>query len=255
MKKKNTLIYKILFTISCIVFVVCAVCLIKIYTSGRSNRDEFSNTTQATVANVEETTELPDNPIDFNKLQKKNSDIYAWIEIPGTKIDYAVLQSTSNNNDLFYLDHNMYGEYEFSGAIFSQSQNSLNFDDPVTVLYGHNMKNGSMFNNLHKFKDEKFFKKNNTIYIYTPGHILEYEIVAAYIFDDRHILNTYNFSDKKDIKAYIKTIKNPHSLVKNVKEDLKISTSDKILTLSTCTSSDTQRYLVQGVLINDTLTK
>lgn len=255
MKSKKNLINKIIFTISCIVFIACAIILIKIYTSGSSNRDEYSNKKQTETNIVEETTSLPENPIDFAKLQKKNKDIYAWIEVPDTKIDYAIVQSSSKKDDLFYLDHDMYGKSEFSGAIFSQKQNSKDFSDPVTVLYGHNMKNGTMFNNLHKFKDSKFFKKHKTFYVYTPGHILEYKIVSAYIFDDRHILNTYNFSDKKDLKSYIETITNPRSLEKNVRDDLKITTNDKILTLSTCTASDSQRYLVQGVLINDTITK
>lgn len=253
MNNKKRVFYRIMFCISLVVFIICAIYLIKIFTSGSSDRDDFSNTTHETSV-AEETTVLPDNPINFKKLQNENKDIYAWIEIPDTKINYAILQSSSKKDDLFYLDHNMYGEYEFSGSIFSQKQNSKDFSDPVTVLYGHNMINGSMFNNLHKFKDADFFKKHKTMYVYTPGHILEYEIVSAYIFDDRHILNTYNFSDKKELKSYIETITDPRSLVKNVRKDLKITTKDKILTLSTCTSSDSQRYLVQGVLKNDTIT-
>lgn len=254
MKNRKNTVSKITFILSCVVFIICVILLIKIYTSGSSNRDDFSNTTQSTTV-VQETTSLADNPINFKKLKKTNKDVYAWIEIPGTKVDYAIAQSSGKKDDLFYLDHNIYGEYEFSGTIFSQKQNSKNFDDPVTVLYGHNMKNGTMFNTLHKFEDADFFKKHKTIYIYTPGHILEYTIVSAYVFDDRHILNTYNFANTKDLKAYIKTIKNPRTMEKNVRKNFKIKNSDRILTLSTCTSSDSQRYLVQGVLTNDTVTK
>ena len=74
----------------------------------------------------------------FKKLKKTNKDIYAWIDVPGTKVNYAVVQSSGKKDDLFYLEHNIYGNYEFSGSIFSQRQNSKNFSDPVTVLYGHN---------------------------------------------------------------------------------------------------------------------
>ena len=66
------------------------------------------------------------------------------------------------------VKHNIYGNYEFSGSIFSQRQNSKDFSDPVTVLYGHNMKNGTMFNTLHKFENKDFFKKHSKVYIYTP---------------------------------------------------------------------------------------
>jgi sortase B len=227
-----------------------------------SNMDEYKNTTQSVSSTTPsgddiETTDviLPDNPINFKKLRKTNKDVYAWIKIPDTNIDYAVVQASKHESDLFYLDHNINKNYEFAGMIFSQKANSKNFSDPVTVLYGHNMINGSMFADLHKFKDIKFFKKHSEFYIYTPGHIYTYTIVSSYMYDDRHILNTFNFSKKKDLKKYIKSITNPHSIMSNVREDVKVSTDDKIVTLSTCTATDSQRYLVQGVLTNDELTK
>lgn len=258
-KKSKNIGTKIIFVLSCTVFIICVILVIKMYTSGSSNREEFSATTK--VATVEtkqdasETTTLPDNPIDFKKLKKTNKDIYAWIDVPGTKVNYAVVQSSGKKDDLFYLEHNIYGNYEFSGSIFSQRQNSKDFSDPVTVLYGHNMKNGTMFNTLHKFESKDFFKKHSKVYIYTPKRILEYTIVSAYSFDDRHILNTYDFSKAKDLKSYIKTITNPSSKNKNVREDLTVTKNDNILTLSTCTSTDSERYLVQSILTKITDTK
>jgi sortase B len=117
------------------------------------------------------------------------------------------------------------------------------------------MLNGSMFATLHRFEDPKFFKKHDTITVYTPGHQLTYTIVSAYIYDNRHILNTFDFSKKKDLKEYISSLTKPKSMVSNVREGIKVTTKDHILTLSTCTSVDTQRYLVQGVLTDDTITK
>lgn len=258
-KKSKNIGTKIIFVLSCTVFIICVILVIKMYTSGSSNREEFSATTKVatvkTKQDASETTTLPDNPIDFKKLKKTNKDIYAWIDVPGTKVNYAVVQSSGKKDNLFYLEHNIYGNYEFSGSIFSQRQNSKNFSDPVTVLYGHNMKNGTMFNTLHKFENKDFFKKHSKVYIYTPKRILEYTIVSAYSFDNRHILNSYDFSKAKDLKSYIKTITNPSSKNKNVREDLTVTKNDNILTLSTCASTDSERYLVQSILTKITDTK
>ncbi|MBE6729292.1 MAG: class B sortase [Ruminococcaceae bacterium] len=198
--------------------------------------------------------ELPDNPIDFTALKAKNPDIYAWIKIPGTEVDYAVLQADDEPED-FYLNHNIDGKYEFAGSIYTQKLNSKNFTDPNTILYGHNMNNGSMFASLHKFRKKEFFDNNKYIYIYTPGHILTYEIYSAYRFDNRHILYAFNLNDKDVFSEYIEMTKNPKSTIVNVRKETQVTADSRIITLSTCITNDNYRYLVQGVLIDDQRTK
>ncbi len=204
--------------------------------------------------NREPLPELPDNPIDFATLQAENSDIYAWIRVPGTNVDYPVLQS-SNSNDDFYLHRNIKKQYEFAGSIYSQQFNTKTFKDPNTVLYGHNMLNGSMFASLHKFRDPAFFNENRYIYIYTPGHILTYDIFAAYRFDNRHLLLCFNLRDPDVFADYLKMIRNPDSTIVNEREGITLDASSRLLTLNTCITSDDYRYLVQGVLISDQPTK
>lgn len=199
---------------------------------------------------------LEENPVDFIAEKQKNPDIYAWIYIPGTNINLPVMQRAGD--DSFYLDHNSSGEYAVEGSIYSQSMNSTDFSDPVTVLYGHNMKNGSMFTQLHEFEDPEFFANNTEIYIYTPGHILTYQIVAAYQYDNRHILNSFDFSDTEVRESYFASVLNPSSMLVNVREGATLESSDKIVQLSTCmgdASRTTTRYLVTGVLTNDQATK
>ena len=193
-----------------------------------------------------------DNQIDFKSLQKQNSDIYSWIYIPNTNINYPVLQSRLDDN--LYLDHDIYKNYSFSGSIYSQICNNRDYSDRVTVLYGHNMANGSMFATLHRFYDTDFFNKNKYIYVYTPDRKLTYEIVSAFEYDDRHIMNSFDFSDDNVFSDYLDMIENPHSVSVN-KRNMKLTTDDKILVLSTCLDSGDGRYLVQGVLKKDEPTK
>ncbi len=193
---------------------------------------------------------LPDNPIDFKALQERNSDVCGYIKVPGTNVDYPVLQVT-DLKESYYLNHNIDKKYEFAGSIYSQKYNSRDFTDPHTVLYGHNMLNGSMFATLHRFKNKDFFEQNRYIYIYTPGHILTYEIFAAYRFDNRHLLYWFDCTTQSGFKTYLDTIYNHKDTIKNIKKDVKVTEKDRIITLSTCITNDNYRYLVQGVLIDD----
>lgn len=196
--------------------------------------------------------ELGDVDIDFDALEAINTDIYAWIYIPGTNVDYPVAQSIRDRNDAFYLDHNIYRQYQFSGTIYSEVQNSTDFSDRVTVLYGHNMLNGSMFASLHSFEDEDFFDKNNTVFILTKDKVYTYLIYSAYVYDDRHILNSFFMSDDGVFAEYLDSTLHPHTYNGNVREGVTLDTDSRILTLSTCTNgASNTRYLVQGVLADE----
>lgn len=198
---------------------------------------------------------LPENPVNFEELTSLNSDLYAWIRIPGTVIDYPVAQS-SYEDDNYYLHHNYLGNYEFAGTIYSQRHNTKFFIDRVTVLYGHNMLNGSMFASLHNFSDPDFFEENQYIYIYTDGHILTYQIFAAYEYDNRHILNSFEFHDDEVYSQYLYDCLHPHSTNSIVREGVELDIEDRIITLSTCTNYNSNlRFLVQGVLISDEKTQ
>ena len=190
--------------------------------------------------------------LSFDELMNINHDIYAWIYIPNTAVDYPVVQSILDGDDTFYLDHNIYREYQFSGSIYSETQNSTRFDDPVTVLYGHNLLNGSMFASLHNFEDEEFFKENNTIFIFTQDKVITYFIYAAYTYDDRHILNSYHMEHEDSFREYLDSTLEPRSYNCHIREGVELTTDDRILTLSTCSNGGgNTRYLVQGVKVDE----
>ena len=124
-----------------------------------------------------------ENPIDFASLTAQYPDVYAWITIPGTRIDYPIVQHPSDNG--YYLNHTVDGRKRIEGAIYTENYNSKDFSDPNTLIYGHNMKNGSMFKGLHKYKDRKFMEEHDEVLIYQDGRVLKYKIFAPRRFRRR----------------------------------------------------------------------
>ena len=206
--------------------------------------------------------ELVDNPKNFAELQTQNADICGWLTLPdmtdpdnpGIISDYPILQSSDDPED-FYLDHDVSKKYKFAGSLYIQKMNYKDFSDPNTVIYGHNMINGSMFGKLKQFRNKDFFDKNETFYIYAPGHIYTYRIFSAFVYDNRHILNAFDFYSEDGFAAFLEQSLNPVSMVRNVREGVSVTTADRIVTFSTCTNNSKERYLVEGVLINDQLTR
>ena len=192
--------------------------------------------------------DIPQKNLDWEYIHGLNKDIYAWITIPNTQIDYPILQHETD--DSYYLSHNMDGSKGYPGCIYTEKANYKDFLDFNTVIYGHNMKSGMMFRNLHDFEDRTFFDNNKYIYIYTEEETMVYEIYAAYTANDAHILNTNDFSTELGRQAYLET-----SLAKaeagggNVRDEVEVTSDSVIITLSTCTSRSDQRYLVQALRI------
>lgn len=208
---------------------------------------EEDSTVAATQSAPEE--EPVECPINFAEVMQECPDCYAWIRIPDTNIDYPIVQSPTDN--AFYLDHNAYGDYEYAGAIFTEDYNAKDFSDLNTVIYGHNMKNGSMFQNLHFYEDMAFMEEHPTFEIYLPDKILTYQVFAAYNYDDRHLMTSIDYSESERYLSYLNDIVNQRSMSANIDKDVELTETDRIVTLSTCNGIDDQRYLVQGVLLSE----
>ena len=194
-------------------------------------------------------TDVAEAPVNFDWLAEVNAEIYAWIYIPDTQINYPIAQH-EGADQFFYLNHDFYGNPQFCGCIFSQEPNALDFSDPVTVLYGHNMLNGSMFQNLYFYiQDPEFFNDHKYIYIYMRDETLVYEVISAYYSDNRNILTTHDFSNPTVFADYLEECRNPRTMERHVREDVSLDSDSRILTLSTCRSgAPAQRYLVQAEL-------
>ena len=187
-------------------------------------------------------------PIDFEGLTAKYPDIYAWIYIPGTNVNYPILQREGDN--AYYLNHTFEGKQRAEGAIYTEDYNGKDFMDHNTVIYGHNMKNGSMFQTLHRYKNRQFFEQNQDLYIYQEGRILRYRIFAAYVYDARHLMMSFDFEDETEYQSYLNSILTKKDMSSIIDNSISITTSDRIVTLSTCNNNKAQRYLVQAVLLS-----
>lgn len=193
--------------------------------------------------------DVSERKIDFASMQADvNEDIYAWVYVPGTKVDYPILQRSGNND--FYLDHDLNGKKASCGSIYTENYNEKDFNDNHTVVYGHNMKNGSMFKSLRNYDDKDFFEENKYIYIYTEADTRVYEIFGAYEYTDEHLLLNYKTDNAGGFQKYLDMVKKQPDASGHFNRELTVNSSDKIITLSTCISGkDGSRYLVQGKLI------
>ncbi len=186
--------------------------------------------------------------VDFASLWEINPDIYAWIHIPDTNISYPVVQHPEN--DLFYNSHGVDGAYYSGGSIFSQRWNTRSFEDPMTVLYGHNYDLTAMFSQLNDYADPEFFASHPCIYIYTPDTVYVYEIFASYPHSSEHLLLCHDFSDPEQFAAYFAGLSSVFD--SNYLEESFPEEGDRVLTLSTCYKNNRmQRYLVQGLLVSE----
>lgn len=179
---------------------------------------------------------------------EKNPDVYAHLQVPGTKVDYPVLQS---EEDDYYLTHNLDGSSGYPGCIYSNAVNSQNFSDAITVLYGHNMKNGSMFSALKKFKKKSFFNSHETFSVTTGAGVYTYEIYAALSYPEKYIPSIYNVKSGDGLVDFLNSINSyMDNAGSHVRAGMQVSDTDKICVLSTCvTGQEASRYLVIGKLV------
>lgn len=161
-------------------------------------------------------------------LYNINSDYMGWINIECTTIDYPIVKGYDND---FYLTRDFHKQYLKAGSIFMDYRNK-GFEDKNIVIYGHNMKNGSMFGELNNFKNIDYLQKNKYISITTRNNEkLIYEIFGIYVTDANDTEYTsINFNTEEEFKEYINKIFNKS--IYNL--DIEIKNTDKILTLSTC---------------------
>ncbi|MBC1550864.1 class B sortase [Listeria sp. FSL L7-1434] len=182
---------------------------------------------------------------ELKALQKLNKDMVGWLTIADTEVDYPILQSTDND---YYLHHNYKNEKARAGSIFKDYRNTNEFLDKNTIIYGHNMKDGSMFADLRKYLDKDFFEEHPTFSYESGLANFEVEIFAVYeTTTDFYYIET-DFPEANDFNNYLQKVKQQSMYKSNVE----VSGKDRIITLSTCdTEKDYEkgRMVIQGKLV------
>lgn len=188
---------------------------------------------------AQEERQLPD----FTVLQAWNPDVKAWIYAPGTDIDYPVVQGTDND---YYLNHTADREKSIIGSIFIESRNQEDFQDDVTVLYGHHIRGGRMFSSLSGYKNQTYYDEHPQMYLYTPEQNYEIRLFAGQILDGETGQFPLVFAEAERRQEWVDTIMKDSTF----KSGKAPEAEAKIVALCTCTYEyKNARYVVYGELI------
>lgn len=185
--------------------------------------------------------------IDFSQLQEKsgNSEVIGWLTIPDTTINYPVVKAEDND---FYLTHDLYRNSNSAGSIFMDYRNSGGMDEMNTIIYGHYMRDGSMFADLHNYQSEEFLKEHSIITYDSQTEKTYWEIFSVYIVDPEFDYIQTVFADNQEYTDFITSIEDK-SMFSSTEQ---VTVNDQILTLSTCTSGiANQRFVIHAKKISE----
>ncbi|NBJ91064.1 class B sortase [Parablautia muri] len=181
---------------------------------------------------------------DLDSLRTINEEVIGWITIPGTELSYPILQTEDNK---YYLNHTWNNDLSSVGSIFMECQISPNMRSFNTIIYGHKMRNGSMFGNLLNYDNLDYWQEHPSIYLVMDDGVYRYDIFAAYEVGIREIVYRININSEKRRSDFIQFC------LENSEIDTGITPTfvDRVLTLSTCTGrGHSTRWVVQGILHN-----
>ena len=260
MKKTGKIILIIVLAVCVGLFVYSGLNLLKINREYKEARDYYDQMSETYVSVAEESkddatqeavevNETPANKevcpitVDFNNLLATNKDVCAWLYSPNTVINYVVVQGEDNDN---YLHHKLDGTYNASGTLFIDCECAPNFSGANTIIYGHNMKDGSMFASLHNYVDQSYYDAHPVMYLSTPACDYKLEIFSCFTCDFDADTYTLSFASEAEYSSFL----NKMASQSNVKTNVSVDSSERIVTLSTCTYEyDNARYVVMAKLV------
>jgi len=241
-KKKTRLWIIILMVVLMAVLLFSAYKIYEILSEWNEGSESYSKVTEEFVTYTEES-EAPE--VNFTELQETYDASIGWIRIEGTRVDYPVAQWTDNR---YYLNHLLDGTRNNNGTIFMDYRNETNLIDRNTFIYGHHMKNGSMFGSLVKYKQQSYYEEHPIVEYITPEKTWRAEIFSAQIVDAGSDVFTFAYADDAEFGAYLEEMQRA-SLIDT---DVTVTAEDRILTLMTCTYEyDNARFVVQAKLVEE----
>lgn len=239
--RRKNMILNVILVAAIVVFCVSAFKLLQIGKGYKDGQSEYEKVRDVAIKNADDKEKFR---VDFDELMKINDDTVGWIRFykEPSQINYPVVQG--EDNDL-YLHKTFSANENTLGAIFVDAAASSDFTDKNTIIYGHRMKDGSMFRKLEEYKDKDFWKENPYFYIYTPdGKEITYKIYSVGQVLDTSDTYLTSFAGEEDYQKFL------DMTMKEADYDtgVKVTTDDTIVTLSTCTAaSDEHRFVVRGV--------
>lgn len=241
MKKKSKILITLIQIVLIAVIIFSGIKIIEWIKSNKKNKDIMSEIKENVVINNEMDSNNEEYKIDFAKLKQKNSDAIAWIKVNGTDIDFPVVKGTDNS---YYLTHNFDKEKNKAGWIFADYRNKFDGTDKNIIIYGHNMKNGSMFASLKDVIKEEWYNNENNKYIalITENENCKYQVFSVYQIETEEYYLQTNISN---FKEFVEEIKGRSKKDFNVD----IKETDSILTLSTCADNTKYRVVLHAVKI------
>jgi len=192
--------------------------------------------------------QIPPDPdtwptVDFDALRAINPDIVAWLICKDTRINYPVVQGSDND---YYLKHLFDGKRNNAGCLFVDSNNEPGFVDHNTVIYGHHMKDKSMFSTLTEYKTQAFYEKHPQMILLTPDGNYTIDLFAGYVTNIKADSWKLWFASNSEFEEWIRETRSKSTF----QCEVKVSTSDRFITLSTCSYEfDNARYVVVGKLV------
>ncbi len=237
------IIRKIIICLLIIIMAYCAYNIIIYYTDSYNNQKVYKNIRNIAFNFSEDSS--PDiknrNRLNYNELFNINPDCVGWIKIKGTEIDYPVVQGTDNE---YYLHHDFNKRNAVCGTIFIDSRCDITSGSNHLILYGHQMKDGSMFKQLNNYKKDDFYKKHKEITLYINESVYTYEIVSVYVITISQNADYYNYINEDTKAAFINYINEEMAPHKLYNTGISVNENDSILSLSTCEYSSSDGRLI-----------
>ena len=241
-KKLFNVVMRIIELIFLILLVYSSINIFKWYNNNKENKQIINEIAESVTIN-EDTNEEKKYKINFEELKQKNSDTVAWLKVENTNIEFPIVQA---NNNSYYLTHNFDKKYNVAGWIFADYKNKLDGTDRNIVVYGHNMRNNSMFGSLKDVITEEWYNNEENKYItfVTENDYQTYQVFSVYQIktEDYYIKTEFK---SNEFTEFIDTI------TKRSKKyfGINVSKEDTILTLSTCSNNNKYRVVLHSVRV------
>lgn len=222
-KNRKKLIHNSIMLVLILMVIVSGVGVVNRYLQDKRAEEEYRRLAELARETTEATTEAPTealtepqetepetepyiSPIDFEALSEVNPDVIGWIRIPDTNVDYPIVQTDDNDK---YLHTSFEGEESIAGTVYLDFESDSDMMGFNNILYGHNMKNGSMFKDIVKYKEQSYFDEHKYFEIYTPERTIRLKAISCYYAKAEPIVRKTRFKTRESYEAFIKEMIKP----------------------------------------------